>query len=68
MICKSGETTRHTVAIMEGETMDTEVIMEGLVTMAEEPEITKDLTMVEEIKEAFSRTLNSCMITKDSIM
>ena len=42
--------------------------MEDLATTAEEPELTQDPTMVGEIKEAFSRTLNSCMITKDSIM
>ena len=68
MICNSGETTRQTVAIMEGETRDIEVIMEDLTTTTEEPEITKDIIMVEEIKEVLSRTLNSCMITKDSIM
>ena len=68
MICNSGETAWQNVAIMEGETMDTKVIMEGLVTMAEEPEITKDLTMVEEIKEAFSRTPSSFKITRDSAM
>ena len=48
--------------------MDTEVIMEDLETMAEEPEITQDPAMVEETKEAFSKTLNNCTITRDSIM
>ena len=48
--------------------MDTEVIVEDLATMVEEPEITQDPAMVEETKEAFSRTLSSCMITRDSIM
>ena len=55
---------------MEVEMMDIEVIMEDLATMAEEPEITQDPTMVvdisKEVKEAFSRTLSSFMITRDS--
>ena len=50
--------------------MDTEVIMEDLATMAEEPEITQDPAMVEdtskEVTEAFSRTLSSFMIARDN--
>ena len=50
--------------------MDIEVTMEDLATMAEEPEITQGPTMVvgisKEVKEAFSRTLSSFMITRDS--
>ena len=68
LICNSGETTRQTVAIMEVETMDIEVIMEDLATMAEEPEIIQDPAMVEETKEVFSKTLSNCMITRGSIM
>ena len=48
--------------------MDTEIIMKDLETMAEEPEITQDPAMVEETKEAFSKTLKNCTITRDSIM
>ena len=48
--------------------MDTEVIMEDLATMALEPAITQAPAMVEETKEAFSRTLSSYMTTRDSIM
>ena len=68
MIGNSGETTRPIVVPMEVETMDIEVIMEGLVTTVEEPETTQDLAMVEEIKEAFSRTPSSFKITRDSTM
>ena len=47
--------------------MDIEVTMEDLATMAEEPEITQDPVMVEDIsKAAFSRTLSSFMIIRDS--
>ena len=70
MIYSSGETTRQTAATMEVETMDIEAAMEDLATMAEEPEITQDPTMVvdisKEVKEAFSKTLSNLMITRDS--
>ena len=48
--------------------MDIEAIMEDLVITAEELETTQGLAVVEEIsqeiKEAFSRILNSFMITR----
>ena len=53
---------------MEVETIDIEETMEDLVITVEEPETTQDPAVVEEIskevKEAFSRTLSSFMITR----
>ena len=52
--------------------MDTEVttVVEDLATMAEVPEITQDLATAEdtsrEVMVAFSRTLSSFMIARDS--
>ena len=55
---------------MEEEMADVEVEMEDLAITVEEPEIIQGPTMVvgisKEVKEAFSRTLSSFMITRDS--